>query len=149
MTVTICQDKAGTDESSRRAADWVKENVDYPYYMIRDRFAGADAQSLRAVKRGQGKIIERNGAKAAVYRDQAGQVSTHLYIEGQGLRPPALAEFGASVYTALPLADLGEVQSRVGVDSRGISRLDFAGSTPPMVPPGTGAVKSSSRRHIP
>jgi len=27
MTVTICQDKAGTDESSRRAAKWVKENV--------------------------------------------------------------------------------------------------------------------------
>jgi hypothetical protein len=26
-TVTICQDKAGTDESSRRAAEWVKENV--------------------------------------------------------------------------------------------------------------------------
>jgi hypothetical protein len=27
-TVTVCQDKNGTDESSRRAADWVKENVD-------------------------------------------------------------------------------------------------------------------------
>jgi hypothetical protein len=27
MTVTICDDKAGTDESSKRAADWVKENV--------------------------------------------------------------------------------------------------------------------------
>jgi hypothetical protein len=27
MTVTICQDKAGTDESSRRAAEWVKDNV--------------------------------------------------------------------------------------------------------------------------
>jgi len=26
-TVTICQDKSGTDESSRRAAEWVKENV--------------------------------------------------------------------------------------------------------------------------
>ena len=26
-TVTICQDKAGTDESSKRAAAWVKENV--------------------------------------------------------------------------------------------------------------------------
>lgn len=25
--VTICQDKAGTDESSRRAAEWVKANV--------------------------------------------------------------------------------------------------------------------------
>ena len=26
-TVTVCQDKEGTDESSRRAADWVGENV--------------------------------------------------------------------------------------------------------------------------
>ena len=27
MTVTVCEDKEGTDESSRRAAAWVKENV--------------------------------------------------------------------------------------------------------------------------
>jgi hypothetical protein len=27
MTVTVCQDKAGTDESSRRAAEWVKGNI--------------------------------------------------------------------------------------------------------------------------
>jgi hypothetical protein len=27
VTVTVCQDKAGTDESSRRAAEWVGENV--------------------------------------------------------------------------------------------------------------------------
>ncbi len=27
MTVTTCQDKVGTDESSRRAAVWVKANV--------------------------------------------------------------------------------------------------------------------------
>lgn len=27
VTATVCQDKAGTDESSRRAAEWVKENV--------------------------------------------------------------------------------------------------------------------------
>jgi hypothetical protein len=26
-TVTVCQDKAGTDESSRRAAEWIKENL--------------------------------------------------------------------------------------------------------------------------
>lgn len=25
--VTICQDKTGTDEASRRAAEWVKQNV--------------------------------------------------------------------------------------------------------------------------
>jgi hypothetical protein len=27
VTVTVCQDKSGTDESSRRAAEWVKENL--------------------------------------------------------------------------------------------------------------------------
>ena len=55
--------------------DYIKENVDYPYYMIRDRFAGAEARSLREVKRGQGKVIERNGAKIAAYRDPAGAVT--------------------------------------------------------------------------
>jgi hypothetical protein len=28
VTVTVCEDKAGTDESSRRAAEWVKDNLD-------------------------------------------------------------------------------------------------------------------------
>jgi hypothetical protein len=26
-TVTVCEDKAGADESSRRAAEWVRENL--------------------------------------------------------------------------------------------------------------------------
>jgi len=30
MTVTVCQDKEGVDESSRRAADWVSENHTAP-----------------------------------------------------------------------------------------------------------------------
>jgi Rieske Fe-S protein len=55
--------------------DYLKENTDYPYYMIRDRFAGAQARSLRAVRRGQGKIVERNGAKVAAYRDPAGAIT--------------------------------------------------------------------------
>ena len=49
--------------------EYLRENVDYPYHLIRDRFAGADAQSLRVMKRRQGKIIERNGSKVAAYRD--------------------------------------------------------------------------------
>jgi glycine/D-amino acid oxidase-like deaminating enzyme/nitrite reductase/ring-hydroxylating ferredoxin subunit len=52
--------------------DYLKENTSYPYYLIRDRFAGADGRSLRSVKRGEGKIVERNGAKVAAYRDSAG-----------------------------------------------------------------------------
>jgi glycine/D-amino acid oxidase-like deaminating enzyme/nitrite reductase/ring-hydroxylating ferredoxin subunit len=60
---------------TRGVWDYFKENVDYPYYMIRDRFAGVEARSLRAVKRGQGRIIERDGAKVAAYRDPSGAVT--------------------------------------------------------------------------
>jgi hypothetical protein len=28
QTVTVCEDKAGTDESSQRAAGWVRENLE-------------------------------------------------------------------------------------------------------------------------
>jgi Rieske Fe-S protein len=52
--------------------EYLKENADYPYYMVRDRVAGADGRSLRAVKRGEGKIIERGGTKVAAYRDPKG-----------------------------------------------------------------------------
>jgi len=52
--------------------EYLKENVDYPYYMVRDRFAGPEGRSLRAVKRGEGKIIERGGSKVAAYRDLKG-----------------------------------------------------------------------------
>ena len=48
--------------------EYLKENSDYPYYMIRDRFAGAEGRSLRSVKRGQGKVIEHQGQKVAAYR---------------------------------------------------------------------------------
>src|SRR6476620_10663639 len=30
VTMTVCEDRAGADESSRRAADWVKENLSAP-----------------------------------------------------------------------------------------------------------------------
>jgi glycine/D-amino acid oxidase-like deaminating enzyme/nitrite reductase/ring-hydroxylating ferredoxin subunit len=69
------------------AWDYIRENKDYPYYLIRDRFAGAEGRSLRAVKRGEGKIIELSGKRAAVYRDQKGAatlrsaVCTHLGCE--------------------------------------------------------------------
>ena len=48
--------------------EYVKENTDYPYYMVRDRFAGAEGQSLRAVKEGEGKIIELDGQRVAASR---------------------------------------------------------------------------------
>ncbi len=65
----------GRKALTRGLWDYLKENVDYPYYLIRDRFAGAEAKSVRAVRRGQGKVLERKGKKVAAYRDAAGAVT--------------------------------------------------------------------------
>lgn len=70
----------GRKALTRGLWDYLKENIDYPYYLIRDRFTGAEAQSLRTVKREQGKIIERNGAKVAAYRDRNGTVTLRSAI---------------------------------------------------------------------
>jgi len=60
---------------SRGLWDYVKENADYPYYLIRDRFAGPKGRSLRSVKRGQGQVIEYEGETVAAYRDASGELT--------------------------------------------------------------------------
>jgi Rieske Fe-S protein len=69
------------------AWDYIKENADYPYYMIRDWFVGPDAKSLRAVRRGEGRILELAGKRVAAYRNERGAatllspVCTHMGCE--------------------------------------------------------------------
>jgi Rieske Fe-S protein len=64
--------------------DYIKENKDYPYYLIRDRFAGPEGRSLRSVRRGQGKILDLEDTRVAAYRAPDGSVTlkspicTHL-----------------------------------------------------------------------
>ncbi len=66
------------------AWNYIKENKDYPYYLIRDRFSGAQGTSLRALGRGKGKILELDGERVAAWRSEAGKVTllspicTHL-----------------------------------------------------------------------
>jgi Rieske Fe-S protein len=55
--------------------DYLTENKDYPYYLIRDRFAGADGKSLRVLKRGEGQILELDGERVAAYRASDGSVA--------------------------------------------------------------------------
>jgi glycine/D-amino acid oxidase-like deaminating enzyme/nitrite reductase/ring-hydroxylating ferredoxin subunit len=55
--------------------DYLSENKDYPYYKIRDRFAGSEGKSLRDLKRGEGKILELKGEKIAACRGDDGRVS--------------------------------------------------------------------------
>lgn len=68
--------------------DYVKENKDYLYYLVRDRFAGAEGKSLRALKRGQGKILDLKGERVAAFRDQDGVVK---------LRSPVCTHMGCLV----------------------------------------------------
>ena len=56
--------------------DYLKENVDYPYYLVRDRLRSPEARSLRAVRRGEGRIVEIEGQKVAAYRSEKGQTTT-------------------------------------------------------------------------
>lgn len=64
--------------------DFVKENVDFPVHLVKDRLKSAEATSLAEVARGEGKIVELSGEKTAVYRDEHGllhavsPVCTHL-----------------------------------------------------------------------
>jgi glycine/D-amino acid oxidase-like deaminating enzyme/nitrite reductase/ring-hydroxylating ferredoxin subunit len=56
------------------AWDYLRENADYPYYMIKDRLARAEADSVRELKSGDGMIVKSRGKKVAAYRDKEGEV---------------------------------------------------------------------------
>jgi glycine/D-amino acid oxidase-like deaminating enzyme/nitrite reductase/ring-hydroxylating ferredoxin subunit len=69
-----------------KGATWnyLRENKDYPYYIIKDRVARPEADSVRELKRGDGLIIGSRGKKVAAFRDRNGKihrlspVCTHL-----------------------------------------------------------------------
>jgi glycine/D-amino acid oxidase-like deaminating enzyme/nitrite reductase/ring-hydroxylating ferredoxin subunit len=55
--------------------DYLRENKDYPYYRIRDQFAGAATRSLRSVRRGHGAVVDLHGQKVAAFRDETGKTT--------------------------------------------------------------------------
>jgi len=74
------------DRQKIKGAAWnyLRENKDYPYYMIKDRLARPEADSVRELRPGDGMIIGRRGKKVAAFRDATGNihrlspVCTHL-----------------------------------------------------------------------
>jgi glycine/D-amino acid oxidase-like deaminating enzyme/nitrite reductase/ring-hydroxylating ferredoxin subunit len=74
------------DRKKIKGAAWnyLRENKDYPYYMIKDRLARAEAASVRELRPGDGMITGRRGKKVAAFRDASGDihrlspVCTHL-----------------------------------------------------------------------
>ena len=64
--------------------DYLKENADYPYYLLRDRIVRGSEATPGEVRRGEGKIVKTPEGKRAAYRDDQGvltllsPVCTHL-----------------------------------------------------------------------
>lgn len=56
--------------------DFLVENLDYPYYFIKDRLTGAEFDSPRQVQRGEGKLLKLNGEWVACSRDDDGTLRT-------------------------------------------------------------------------
>jgi glycine/D-amino acid oxidase-like deaminating enzyme/nitrite reductase/ring-hydroxylating ferredoxin subunit len=79
-------DLFAVDRKKIKGATWnyLRENKDYPYYMIKDRLARPKADSVRELKPGDGMIIGSRGKKVAVFRHRNGKihrlspVCTHL-----------------------------------------------------------------------
>jgi glycine/D-amino acid oxidase-like deaminating enzyme/nitrite reductase/ring-hydroxylating ferredoxin subunit len=53
---------------------YITENLDYPYYMLRDRLARAEADSVDSIPVGEGKLVKLDGKKVAAYRSAEGKV---------------------------------------------------------------------------
>jgi glycine/D-amino acid oxidase-like deaminating enzyme/nitrite reductase/ring-hydroxylating ferredoxin subunit len=68
----------GPDRSAlaHKPWDYLRQNADYPYYLVRDRFAGAQSRTLRAVRRGSGRIVDVDGRLVAAFRDKQGKLTT-------------------------------------------------------------------------
>jgi glycine/D-amino acid oxidase-like deaminating enzyme/nitrite reductase/ring-hydroxylating ferredoxin subunit len=69
-------DLFAVDRKKIKGAAWnyIRENKDYPYYMIKDRITRPEAESVRELKPGNGMIIGSRGKKRAVFRDRDGKI---------------------------------------------------------------------------
>ena len=55
--------------------DYLTENKDYLYYLVRDRLTPPEGRSLDELKRGEGRVLDLDGQRIAAYRDPRGVVS--------------------------------------------------------------------------
>jgi len=54
--------------------NYLRENKDYPYYLIKDHLARPEADSVRELERNSGMIVKSKHGKIAAYRDTDGAV---------------------------------------------------------------------------
>jgi glycine/D-amino acid oxidase-like deaminating enzyme/nitrite reductase/ring-hydroxylating ferredoxin subunit len=54
--------------------EFVKENADVAYHFVKDRIGIAEADSLKELQPGTGKVVEVDGEMIAAYRDDKGEI---------------------------------------------------------------------------
>jgi len=66
------------DRKKIRGGTWeyLTENVDYPYYYLKDRLAPAETTATRSVQRGSAKVVKIDGQRVACSRDSAGKLTS-------------------------------------------------------------------------
>lgn len=57
------------------AWNYLRENADYPYYMLKDRLTRGEDAKPESIPLNTGRILKVEGRRAAVYRDSAGRVT--------------------------------------------------------------------------
>jgi glycine/D-amino acid oxidase-like deaminating enzyme/nitrite reductase/ring-hydroxylating ferredoxin subunit len=64
------------DRKKIRGGAWklLKENFDYPYYLLRDRLWKPESAKLGAIRRGEGKVLLEHGKRVACSRDSQGKL---------------------------------------------------------------------------
>lgn len=66
------------------AKEFLVENAEFPYHLVKDRLVPAEAKAVTDVRPGEGRLVQRGGEKVAVYRDETGTlhamspVCTHM-----------------------------------------------------------------------
>lgn len=64
--------------------NYVKENADFPYYLVKDRLKESETESPDKLPAGQGKILQIDGKRVGAFKDDQGKLSllspvcTHL-----------------------------------------------------------------------
>ncbi len=62
-------------EIAASAKEFVKENVDAVFHLIKDQFSSDKKAELDSIEKGDGHIIDYNGKKVAAYRDELGALT--------------------------------------------------------------------------
>lgn len=66
--------------AGRSTLDFIKENSDYPYYLVKERLRKAETALPESLAPGEGKVLQLDGQKMAVFRDDQGRLRLHSAV---------------------------------------------------------------------